>query len=117
MGQVQEGGEAQLRRLVAERGAGLGQRRQFGVGGGDHDHLGRGLAEIDGLRGVGGLSGLGEEEVHGLLWLPRIRCGASRGSAPAIEVPGRARNIDGCGVAGVHHPSRFSMNTLCGCAW
>ena len=48
----------------AREGPALGQRRELGGGGGDDDQLGRGLAQIDRLRAVGDLTGLGEEQVH-----------------------------------------------------
>ena len=64
MGQVHQRGEPQFRRLRSQRRAGLGQRREFGVGRRDDDQFGRGLAQIDRLRAVGDLTGLGEEQVH-----------------------------------------------------
>jgi hypothetical protein len=63
MREVHERGQPEIGRRV-HCGAGLGEGGQFGVGGGDDDHVRRGLLKVDGLGPVGRLAWLCEQEMH-----------------------------------------------------
>ena len=79
MAQPLEAGEPQGRQRPGVALPGGGQRRQVAVGEGQHDHLGRRLAEIDGDVGLLERRKLGGQDVHDQ---PRISA-----SIPALSRP------------------------------
>ena len=64
VGELQEVGETEARKVVAEARARGGEARELGIGGRQHDDVARRLAEVDGFRSVGDDARLGRQKMH-----------------------------------------------------